>query len=86
MAFVLFSCGASASFNYRVYTLEADRYEGKLRARDPKNDLDLSECAPKAKEQDPCYVFKRSEIMRLRSDYESMQEDLKCWQSGRCKN
>jgi len=86
MAFVLFSCGASASFNYRVYVLEADKYEGKLKARDPKNDLELSECAPSSNVKDKCYVFKREEIMRLRTDYESMQDQLKCWQSGRCKN
>lgn len=86
MAFVLFSCGASASFNYRVYVLDADSYKGTLKARNEKNDLPLEECAPSDKVKDKCYVFKREEIMRLRSDYETMEEQLKCWQSGRCKN
>lgn len=85
LSLALFSCQGSAAFNYRAYVLDAREYDGFLRGPAEKDDLPLEECRPTAKVKDQCYIVKKSTYYQLKADYLNMQEQLMCFQSGRCK-
>jgi hypothetical protein len=76
-------CAASASFPYRYYVLQADKYEGKLLADKPANDLSLAVCAPEAGKQAKCLVMLKDAYLQLRADYLSLQTQLSDCQRGK---
>ena len=72
LGLVLVSC---ASFNYTVYVLKYR--EGKLNAKDPKNDLPISICDDTPQSKANCYVMLRADYMQIRADYIELQRRLK---------
>lgn len=63
-----------ASVQYKVYVL---RYrEGKLNARDPKDDLPISACDDTALSKANCYVITRSEYQKLLRDMAEKERRL----------
>lgn len=67
---------AGMAFVYNYYGLSAASYDGKLLAVDPKNDKDLSECAPDAQIKGKCIVMFSSEFYALKQDYLNVQQEL----------
>lgn len=84
--FILVSCAASASFPFRYYRPELEKYEGILRGDKPENDLAFKECEPSSGKATPCLVMLKDEFFRLKAEYEANQQELICWQSGKCSN
>ena len=76
----LTSC--AATFPYRWYGLDCGQCEGKLLAKDEKDDLPLTTCLPDEDGKGKCGVFTFQELDRLRSDYAEMRERLKACDSA----
>lgn len=76
-AMVLIGCG-TASFNFRVYGLNAKSYEGTLLGKDKtgKDDLPLSVCQPDDKVKGKCIVILASEFFKMKADYLRIQTEL----------
>lgn len=74
----LLGCGTAATWNYRVYGLNADSYEGTLLAADKtgKDDLPLSVCKPDAKIKGKCIVVLKDEYFKFKNDYLATKQAL----------
>lgn len=70
---VLFSCAAATTIPWPYFGLELAEYKnGKLLAIDPKNDLDISFCAPAPGKKGKCVVMDGPDFYAFKTD------DLKC--------
>ena len=75
-------CGPTlgSTFPFRYYNLEAQSYSGMLRGGSPEDDLSLDRCKPEAGKANPCQVFFKDELLRLKQEYRNLQlenEDLR---------
>jgi hypothetical protein len=69
--------GSAVVFPYKDYTLAPVSYEGQLLGADPKDDLNLQECAPDDIVKDKCHVFLKSEFDAMKTDYLQCKSDLR---------
>lgn len=78
LSFALMACG---SFQYRYYGIDAQSWEGRLLARDEKDDLPLRTCEPDDQVKGKCVVMLVDEFERMRAEREELVERLK-----KCRN
>lgn len=84
--FILFAC---ASDGYKYYGLDLTQVrgeeliKGKMLAKDPKDDLNLSECLPNGRQKSPCVAMFSTEFFKAMRDIESLKSQLKACQAGR---
>lgn len=82
---ILYAC---ASDSYTYYGLNVSRIEkpelekGLLLHKDPKKDLDLTECLPTKKNVSPCIVVFSSEYFKMKRDFEEMKIRLEACEKG----
>lgn len=69
--------GCAATFPYQYYGLSADSYKGRLLGPDPKDDVDLALCEPKASDPRPCSVMFTERFLALKQEYKDLQNRLK---------
>lgn len=72
LGLVLVSCGSTG---YTYYVLKYR--EGKLNARNPKDDLPISICDDTARSKANCYVILRDEKIKIERDIIELRERLK---------
>lgn len=74
LCFVLLAC---AGFKYRYYYMTMATYDGKLIAKNPADDKELTVCQPSSQDYHPCVVMLREEFFAMKKDYEKIQTELK---------
>lgn len=64
-------------FPYKHYGLSLAQYtNGKLLGPDPKEDLDISVCAPDAQIKGKCVVMLSNDFFSMKSDFEQTKQAL----------
>lgn len=81
IGFLVMGC-AALTFSYPYYGLQAAHYDGKLLAVDPKNDKDLSICAPDANVKGKCLVMLSADFFALKQDFLDTKQQLSDCQRG----
>lgn len=82
---LVFACGTSVAYTY--YGLDVSRMstdemqKGKLLAKDPKDDLDLTECSPSKVKKAPCITMFSTEYFKAMRDLEALRAQLKACQA-----
>lgn len=80
--FALVSCG---SVQYRWYTMDLVRYEGKLLGPTPSDDVNFARCAPTEDDKAPCIAMFTPEFENMLADGRTCQVKLNDCQK-RCRN